>query len=141
MKTRIAKEFRWEMSHRLPFHDGLCKNIHGHSYKLLVELEGEPESNGMLLDYYDLKKIVLPLIEKLDHACLCDKSDKILLDFIKANNFKCVVMDNYSTAENIALFLLEDLADKLRQYKNIEKLRVRLFETSEVYAELEKSPL
>ena len=39
---KIAKEFRWEMGHRLPEHFGLCKNIHGHSYKMVVEFEGEP---------------------------------------------------------------------------------------------------
>ena len=38
---KIAKEFRWEMGHRLPEHFGLCKNIHGHSYKMIVEFEGE----------------------------------------------------------------------------------------------------
>ena len=26
---KIAKEFRWEIGHRLPEHFGLCKNIHG----------------------------------------------------------------------------------------------------------------
>ena len=29
MRTTISKQFRWEMGHRLPFHEGLCKNIHG----------------------------------------------------------------------------------------------------------------
>jgi len=38
---KIAKEFKWEMGHRLPEHFGQCKNIHGHSYKMLVEFEGE----------------------------------------------------------------------------------------------------
>ena len=38
---KIAKEFNWEMGHRLPEHFGKCKNIHGHSYKMMVELEGD----------------------------------------------------------------------------------------------------
>ncbi|MFI5263969.1 MAG: 6-carboxytetrahydropterin synthase, partial [Candidatus Kapaibacterium sp.] len=30
MLTRISKSFRWEMAHRLPFHEGGCRHIHGH---------------------------------------------------------------------------------------------------------------
>ena len=51
---RISKEFRWEMGHRLQLHKGLCKNLHGHSYKMEVELTGDVLENGMVLDYYDL---------------------------------------------------------------------------------------
>ena len=137
MKTRIAKEFRWEMSHRLPFHDGLCKNVHGHSYKLLVEIEGDLNDNGMLLDYYDLKKIVFPLIDKLDHCCLCDKNDSVLIDFLNQNEMKYLVIDKYTTAENIAQFIIEELSLSISKHANIDKIKLRLFETSEVYAEVE----
>ncbi|MDA3844331.1 MAG: 6-carboxytetrahydropterin synthase, partial [Candidatus Kapabacteria bacterium] len=68
MKTKIAKNFDWEMSHRLPNHDGLCRNIHGHSYKMRVELEGEPNKQSMVIDYYDMKLVISPLLEKLDHC-------------------------------------------------------------------------
>ena len=33
---KIAKEFRWEMGHRLPEHFGLCKNIHGHCHSYVI---------------------------------------------------------------------------------------------------------
>jgi 6-pyruvoyltetrahydropterin/6-carboxytetrahydropterin synthase len=65
---KIAKEFKWEMGHRLPEHFDKCKNIHGHSYKMIVELEGEILESGMVMDYYDLKKIINPIVEKLDHS-------------------------------------------------------------------------
>jgi 6-pyruvoyltetrahydropterin/6-carboxytetrahydropterin synthase len=72
MLTRIAKDFRWEMAHRLPFHEAGCKNVHGHSYRMLVELAGEPMSNGMVLDYFVLKQYIDPLVAEIDHAFLCD---------------------------------------------------------------------
>lgn len=31
-KIRITKAYKFDMAHALPGHDGLCKNIHGHSY-------------------------------------------------------------------------------------------------------------
>jgi 6-pyruvoyltetrahydropterin/6-carboxytetrahydropterin synthase len=38
---RITKEFKFEMAHALHAYDGLCKNIHGHSYRLWVTVKGE----------------------------------------------------------------------------------------------------
>jgi 6-pyruvoyltetrahydropterin/6-carboxytetrahydropterin synthase len=137
MRTKIAKEFHWEMSHRLPFHEGECRNIHGHTYKLLVEIQGEVNGNGMLMDYYDIKKLVNPLIQKLDHAFICDESDTLMLDFITKNNFKHFVIKNYTTSENLADFFLHTLAEDFRKFPNIEILKVRLYETSDAFAEAE----
>ena len=35
---KIAKEFNFDMAHMLDGHDGKCKNLHGHTYKLQVEV-------------------------------------------------------------------------------------------------------
>jgi len=90
---KIAKEFRWEMGHRLPEHFGLCKNIHGHSYKMIVEFEGELDKNQMVIDYYDVEKIINPVIEKLDHSFMVNKNDKIVLELLDKMNSKKVVVD------------------------------------------------
>ena len=61
-KIRITKEFHFETGHALYGYDGLCKNVHGHSYKLAVTVVGSPivdpsqTKNGMVLDFSDLKK-------------------------------------------------------------------------------------
>ena len=53
---RITKEFKFEMAHALYGYDGLCKNIHGHSYRLWVTVRGEvleengSKKDGMVLD-------------------------------------------------------------------------------------------
>jgi len=72
---RITKEFKFEMAHALPGYDGLCKNIHGHSYEMLVTVAGQPISDvnnpkyGMVMDFGDLKKIVRKIIvEVFDHS-------------------------------------------------------------------------
>ena len=139
-KTKIAKEFNWEMSHRLPFHKGLCKNIHGHSYRLRVELSGDVLSDGMVLDYYDLKLLVMPLIEQLDHSFLVDKDDKLMIDFLKANNFRYNILETFTTAENIANFLADKISDEIKvKHTNIHKIKIRLYETENVYAEIKKN--
>lgn len=131
---KIAKEFSWEMGHRLPFHEGKCRNLHGHSYKCMIELSGSPDKNGMLLDYYDLKKIIDPIIEELDHSFMVNSSDKELiaiLDQLKSNK---VIVDFDSTAENICLYLLDKVkASSLP--RNIKEIKVRVLETEKTYAE------
>lgn len=131
---KIAKEFRWEMGHRLPEHFGKCKNIHGHSYKMLVEFSGELDKNGMIIDYYDVEKIINPVIEKLDHAFMVNKNDKIVLDFLEKINSKRVVVEFESTAENICKYLLNEVS-KTELPKNIKELKIRVQETTDDYAE------
>lgn len=131
---KIAKEFRWEMGHRLPEHFGQCKNIHGHSYKMLVEFEGELDKNEMIIDYYDVEKIINPIIEKLDHAFMVNKEDKLVLDFLEKMNSKKVVVDFQSTAENICKHLLNEVK-KAPLPENVSSIKVRVYETPFDYAE------
>ena len=131
---KIAKEFRWEMGHRLPEHFGLCKNIHGHSYKMLVEFDGELNEQGMIIDYYDVEKTINPIIEKLDHAFMVNKDDIMVLEFLEKMRSKKVVVDFQSTAENICLYLLNEM-EKSDLPKNVNEIKVRVYETSHDYAE------
>jgi len=133
---KIAKEFDWEMGHRLPFHKGKCKNLHGHSYKMTVELEGELDENGMVLDFYDLKKVVAPVVETLDHAFMVNGNDSELIEALKKMNSKHVVVPFHPTAENICGYFLEALkASNLPG--NVKKIKVRVCETYDSYAESE----
>jgi len=131
---KIAKEFRWEMGHRLPEHFGQCKNIHGHSYKMLVEFEGEIDKNGMVIDYYDVEKIISPIIEKLDHAFMVSKNDKVVLEFLEKMNSKKVVVDFQSTAENICTYILSEVR-KTNLSSNVKGIKIRVYETTHDYAE------
>lgn len=136
MLTRIAKEFHWEMAHRLPFHEAGCKNVHGHSYRMTVEIAGEPDDRGMVMDYLDLKDSIDPLISEIDHAFLCDRSDSLMKDFLTSSKLKVVFVDFSTTAENIAEWFYTRLADLFSPRKNISQLRVRVQETERTYAEV-----
>jgi 6-pyruvoyltetrahydropterin/6-carboxytetrahydropterin synthase len=131
---KIAKEFRWEMGHRLPEHFGLCKNIHGHSYKMIVEFEGELDKNQMVIDYYDVEKIINPVIEKLDHSFMVNIDDKIVIEFLEKMNSKKVVVGFNSTAEKICNYLLSEIK-KCVLPSNISSVKVRVYETQFDYAE------
>ena len=137
---KIAKEYRWEMGHRLPFHKGLCRNIHGHSYKMIVEITGSLNKHGMVIDFFDLNKIIKPIIDKYDHAFLCWDKDKKLKEFLVNNKMKRVFVDYHSTVENICKDFIEIITRKLQRIKNvsIEEITIKIFETPNAYAEKSK---
>lgn len=125
------------MGHRLPFHKGLCKNIHGHSYKMNVEITGGLDKNGMVIDFFDLNKIVKPIIEKYDHAFLCWNGDKKVLDFLTKNKMKKVIVDYHSTVENICSDFVDKITNELLDIKGhkFEELTVKIYESPNSYAE------
>ncbi len=131
---KIAKEFRWEMGHRLLCHAGKCYNLHGHSYRMQVEVTSDDLINGMIMDYYDLKKTVEPLVEELDHSFMINSKDEKLLDSVEKLKTKKVVVDFETTAENICNYVLSKIKDAGLP-EHIKEVKVKIFETSTSYAE------
>lgn len=131
---KISKEFKWEMGHRLPFHLGKCKNIHGHTYKMRVEIEGDLDENGMVMDYYDVSEIISPLVDELDHSFMAKETDTEIIEFLDKINSKKVVVPFETTAENITVFLLGRVKDKINSDR-IKRIKIRVYETEKTYAE------
>jgi 6-pyruvoyltetrahydropterin/6-carboxytetrahydropterin synthase len=73
MTWLLKKTFGFEASHQLPRHDGPCAQLHGHSYRLTVEVRGvtlhtDGPKTGMVVDYGDISAAVKPLlVQSLDH--------------------------------------------------------------------------
>lgn len=138
---RITKEFKFEMAHALKGYDGLCKNIHGHSYELKVTLSGYPiaEDNhpklGMVMDFGDLKKIVNEeIVNRFDHALvLSEKMPDALLKELK-QQFERIIITRYNPTSEMMLI---DFADRLkaRLPENIKLKYMLLRETVTSYAE------
>lgn len=137
MKIKIGKDFKWEMSHRLPFHKGPCVNIHGHSYKMRVELEGRVNENQMLLDFYDIHRIVQPYLDKLDHSFIIDEKDTVVLSFLKENNFKYFIIPNFTTSEFMVIHFVKMFEQEFKKFENLDLLRIRIYETEDAFAEVE----
>jgi 6-pyruvoyltetrahydropterin/6-carboxytetrahydropterin synthase len=69
----IYKQFTFDSAHFLPNVPAghKCKVIHGHTYKLTAFVEGDLlKEAGWLIDYADLKKAIMPVIEIIDHQFL-----------------------------------------------------------------------
>ena len=103
---------------------------------MTVELSGEPNVNGMVLDYFDLVSIVEPHIKEIDHAFLCDNTDTLVKDFLKSSALKTVYVDFPTTAENIARWFFDRLSENFIVMKNIRELRIAVSETERTTAEV-----
>lgn len=69
----VTKEFKFHAAHYLTKYHGACERLHGHTYTLQVTVEGEVQSNGLVLDFSILKKIVKErVLSKVDHYNLND---------------------------------------------------------------------
>ena len=140
-KIRITKLFSFEMAHALENHDGMCQNIHGHSYKLRVTILGEPTSNcnspkeGMLMDFFDLKNIVNKhIIEKYDHALvLKSTTNPQVIEILKKQYQKIEITDYQPTSEQLLLQFVSILQNVLPS--NVQLFSLRLSETETSYAE------
>ena len=129
------------MAHALLGYDGLCKNIHGHSYTLVVTVIGTPSGdknspkNGMLIDFKDLKNIIKQqIIDHFDHALVLNNATpRDLLDVLMKNYDKIVLSDYQPTTEN----MIADMADRIRMLlpSNLRLFSLRLRETPSSYAE------
>lgn len=75
MRLSLSKNFHFEAAHWLPtFPEGhKCRRLHGHSFRFDVVVEGEVDpAKGYLIDYGEIKAIVGPIVDQLDHYNLND---------------------------------------------------------------------
>lgn len=69
----VGRTFHFDAAHHLPDYKGKCEAPHGHTYRLDVVIEGKQKSDGMVLDFAELKRAVNELVlDKLDHKDLND---------------------------------------------------------------------
>ena len=133
---KIGKTFTWEMGHRLPYHSGGCKNLHGHSYTLRVDVEGEPDKDGMIVDFDEISHAVRPLLAELDHAFLCQDSDHHVKDFLMTHEMKIKLVPFPSTVENITQMIANHVQDTLFERPSVSAITLHVKETTSSFAEL-----
>jgi len=136
---RITKEFKFEMAHALYGYDGLCKNIHGHSYRMWVTVKGnvlqknKHAKNGMVIDFGELKKIIKDcVVDKYDHSFVLNKNTPHYnIDF---SAFEKVYFLPYQpTSENLVADFAKVIMKKIPE--NITLHKVVLSETATSFAE------
>ena len=136
---RRTTEFKFEMAHALYGYDGLCKNIHGHSYRMWVTVKGNvlqnnnDVKNGMVIDFGELKQIINDcIVDKYDHSFVLNKNTPhVNIDF---SAFEKVYFLPYQpTSENLVADFAKIIMNKIP--KNITLHKLVLSETATSFAE------
>lgn len=129
------------MAHALWNHNGSCRNVHGHSYRLFITVLGEPVNdissprNGMVVDFSDFKKWVKSqIVDDLDHSFVVS-SDADIISLKQVNQMfeKLKVVDFQPTCENLLLYMVDIIKSQLPG--NLKLFSLKLCETSTSYAE------
>lgn len=137
---QLTKIFRFETAHAINGYEGQCKNIHGHSYELHVTIRSEKTEKdsflpqpGFLVDFKDLKTIVKEnIVDHFDHCLILSKAYiERYPNLRELENLE--IWDVEPSAENILLYILKKLKDKMPEGIYIHNLKI--FETSTSYAE------
>ena len=67
----VSVEHSFAAGHALRNYKGKCENVHGHNFRVQVIVEGERlDSTGLLVDFLDVKQLMLGVIARLDHQFL-----------------------------------------------------------------------
>lgn len=138
---KVVKTFSFDSSHMLDCHDGKCRNLHGHTYKLEVEISGSLISHGpkegMVLDFSDLKRIVNEcIVDRMDHAFLYNRNNEretALAEMLEGWQLKTFAFEFRTTAEAMSRYIFECL----RNQGGLSVTRIRLWETPTSYSEYE----
>jgi 6-pyruvoyltetrahydropterin/6-carboxytetrahydropterin synthase len=105
----VTVEAGFSSGHYLRNYKGKCENPHGHNYRVEVTLHGETlDQAGLLLDFKDLKQVMRPVVEHLDHQMIND-----LEPFTRIN----------PSAENLARYFFDETN---RQLDEMTAGRVRV---------------
>lgn len=111
----VSKDFTFEASHILPRHPGKCSRLHGHSFKMTVEVYGPVDRGSQfVMDFADLSKLVDPLVEKLDH-----------------NHLNTMIV--YPSSENIATYVAYLIWAAVKVTASASRMVVKVSETQKTW--------
>mgnify|MGYP000851317894 CR=1 FL=1 len=119
-EVTVTGSFEFDVAHYLESHEGKCRGIHGHRYKLEITLGGEIDPDTfMIIDSYKFKEIVNKLvINRLDHG---GPEGQTLNDIMGCTD---------PTVEFMVGWIFDAIGNSL------PVKRIRLWETPNFYAEM-----
>lgn len=134
--TRVTKTVKFDAAHILTNHQGLCKNLHGHTYRVDVSVLGD-ESTDMVIDFKELKNLASEVIcEKFDHAFIYNTEsagEREIAAVVEKNGMRTVAIPFRSTAENLAKYFFDLLSSQIAKPSQLDSIRV--WETQDSCAE------
>ena len=133
--TTVTKTVKFDAAHVLTNHEGLCKNLHGHTYRVDVSVtQAEGDASDMVIDFKDLKRIASEVIcERFDHAFVYNtesEGEREIAAVVERYGMRTVAIPFRSTAENLAKLFYGELKARIPGLS-----AVKVWETADSSAE------
>jgi 6-pyruvoyltetrahydropterin/6-carboxytetrahydropterin synthase len=128
----VTRKLHFDSAHRLINHESKCKFLHGHRYVLEISFSADSlDSIGRVIDFGVIKQLLGTWIDNnWDHNTILGIKDKELGDAIeKHTNQKIYYIDCNPTAENLAIYLKDNIVPNIFKNHNLTCTGIRLYET------------
>lgn len=131
----ITKSVKFDAAHVLTNHNGLCKNLHGHTYRVDVSVRRTGDDGpDMVMDFKDVKRICAEtVLATFDHAFIYDETsvgESEIAAVVQKNGMRTAALPFRSTAENLARWIFGALKDRITGLH-----AVKVYETADSCAE------
>jgi len=110
----LQTEAHFDAAHFLTGYPGKCSNLHGHRWRVVLELEAQELAKdnacaGMLVDFSAVKAALKEECEAFDHKFIFERGTlpAELVKMLKAQSFELVELPFRPTAENLARYFYE----------------------------------
>ncbi len=135
------KSITFSASHILPGHNK-CGRIHGHNYAIHVRISGEPSESGVVFDFLPIKEKLREIAERLDHRILIAsgmeglerRDNEIMIEigdkrYVFPEEDSLVLDIDQVTAEQLALFLLDEVIEELDFPEKVNSVEIGVDES------------
>ena len=140
----VDKEYlKFSAAHFLIFPDGSAERLHGHNYRVFVEVEARLSRYGLVMDFHHIKPVVRELCDELDEHWIVpgeheELTHEILADgrievryrervYAAPREDVVVLPINNTSAENLSAFLGRELRTRLEErFKDVEVVTLRV---------------
>lgn len=136
----LKTESDFDAAHFLKDYDGKCRNIHGHRWRVMAEIQGsslskDEQTRGMIVDFSDFKRALKALCDELDHSLIYESGSlkEATLAALKNEGFKLNEVAFRPTAENFAEYFYKKMQDA-----GFDMHRVEVYETEKNCAAYEE---
>lgn len=126
---KIHFEGNFSSAHKLEDYEGECRMLHGHRFLVEINVMGETDNRGIVVDFKDLKAI----ISSLDHRTILKYTEENIKMFQLCPKEWFVWVEFNPTAENLASYLKQQIEEK---YPNLGTIQVQVWENPKNYAEV-----
>lgn len=115
----LKVEQSFDSAHFLANYKGKCSNIHGHRWKVEIEVKSEElisggQLDGMVVDFGELKEELKKVVDEYDHKLIIQQGSmrQETLSCLKEDGFNIIETQFRPTAENFAKYFFGIIKNK-----------------------------